>query len=185
MRETGRKLIHISAGIFMLICLNIFGPNSFLVIFFPLLLLGLLMVQFENQRFKVPVISSVFELFERREVMPGKGALWYGITVISSVAFLPLEVAKLVIICLSIGDGFATLIGRNGRFRNPLNRLKTLEGTVSFIFSALIASSLFQMYSPTAVFFIVVAAVAESLEIYLDDNIRIFFVGLFFSLFLF
>ena len=183
MREFGRKLIHIISGIVILFALGYLGKDTFISFGMPLLLVGLITIQFEIQKFRLPVFSTIFSLFERRGVMPGKGAIWYAVGVMISIAFLPNPLMTMVIIALTVGDGFATLLGRYGKFRNPFNPKKTIEGSLWFIASSLVVLNFFFGVSLLSFSFFVVAAVIESFSLHIDDNLRIALLGLCFLVF--
>lgn len=177
MKEFGRKTIHVLGGLVVLLAIALLGTGTFAALSIPLLLIGLVSVQFEIQKFQLPVFSTVFMLFERKEVIPGKGAIWYWISVMIAVSFFSHPLTELAIVCLTIGDGFATIAGRLGKLKNPLNQKKTVEGTLWFIASSLVAFSFFGEITIVSFEFVLCAAVLESLNLYIDDNLRITLLG--------
>lgn len=182
MKEFGRKTIHIIGGLVILLVLSLIGREFFIFLSLHLLFIGLVSIQFEMDKFQVPVFSTIFRLFERKEVVPGKGAIWYAISVIIAIVFFQSPLTELIIICLTIGDGFATLIGRIGNFRNPINKKKTIEGSLWFAASSMLALCFFNIMTLFAFLFIITASIVEALEHYIDDNLRIALLGFFFAL---
>jgi len=117
-------------------------------------------------------LEWLLERFERPGVLAGYGALTFtaaALCILTLLSSQPQIFASLAII--GIGDSASTIIGRRSRTRLPYNARKTVEGTSAF----------FLVSAPLAVYFaglpaLVVcaaAALAESLESKIDDNLII------------
>lgn len=111
----------------------------------------------------------------------------YGIIIASMVLIFPaqIELAMVVTIIIAFGDGSATLAGLLARGRSlPWNRSKSWAGFVAFLLCAIPLSTLAywgeaQPGVPLAVALacvtpaVIVAALAESLPVRMNDNIRV------------
>ncbi|MCX8166318.1 MAG: hypothetical protein N3E37_00490 [Candidatus Micrarchaeota archaeon] len=183
MDETGRKFVHVIGGMSIILFISLFGHTIFLLIALPLLILGMITIQAEHEKFYLPVFSEIYKNFERKNVLPGKGALWFWISVMFAYSFLKPEIALVCVVCLSVGDGFATLIGKKGVFSNPINNKKTLEGQLAFIFTSGLFLFVINKLGAMELFFVIFASIAEVINVDIDDNLRISLIGLIFSLF--
>lgn len=83
------------------------------------------------------------------------------------------DIAYASILILAIGDTAAGFVGRKmGRWRNPLNPKKTIEGSLAFFATSLFAAMLF-VPTQTAIVVAFVAAVVESLPMRINDNLAV------------
>jgi dolichol kinase len=114
------------------------------------------------------VAQSVLRRSEARRLAAAPLTLALGMMV--SLWCLPLRVAQACILIVAVADSAATIIGaRWGRFFWSHNRMKSLEGSVAFLASALVCASVYLPLSsavPLALF----AAVIESLPLQDWDN---------------
>ena len=147
--EFNRQGLHIFIGILIagliLFFTNVWKQNGLIYLEF-LVALGLIVLLIAiNDRIKKsdlpksklhPLSNMIFGTFERIGVTPGYGAFWYGMGVLFSFVFIhDINFLIATIIALGVGDGIATLVGKNGRIKNPLNAEKTIEGTMAFFLS--------------------------------------------------
>ena len=122
--------------------------------------------------YRVPVASWFVDKFERKEArLPGYGSAWFSVGVLLILLLISdVQWEYAAIIVLTLGDGLSTLIGRSGKIRLPYNPDKTLEGSVAFFFGSLLSAVFIGWYAlPLAL----LCAVAESLPVFLDDNLMI------------
>ena len=86
-------------------------------------------------------------LLERKDVLPGKGTLYFAIGVFFCLVFFPLTVVVPAVICLAVLDGVATIVGiRFGRHR--IWKSKSLEGTLAGIGATIVALLILTPLSP-------------------------------------
>ena len=108
--------------------------------------------------------------------MPGWGAITALAGMLIALYIFPQDIAFASILILSIGDGFAALIGKMGKTKTPFSKKKTWEGTLSGILTATIAASFFV---PFYIAFIssIVAMFVELVDFkfkgVIDDNLLI------------
>jgi undecaprenyl-diphosphatase len=131
--------------------------------------------------YHVPLVSRVLHFFEREKdlkIFPGKGPFFFVLGSLLSLLFFERQIALASIAIMAIGDAVATIAGHYfGKYKNPLNQLKHLEGTVLAIIASTVAAFTFV---PFHLAFIgsVAGIVFESLTIrfigsVIDDNLLI------------
>jgi len=177
--ELRRQLLHIIVGIAIISTIILFthlykanGPIYAEFMVFIGLQVMLMAINSRMQGSRNRLLEPLFKTFERAGVSPGYGAFWYGMGVLFSFVFIS-DVNFLIaaIIALGIGDGIATIVGRHGRAKNPLNPEKSLEGTASFFASTAVLS--FPFIGFLSIPFALVTAIVESLPLKFDDNFTI------------
>lgn len=134
-RELKRKAIHISLGFWILFPLVASRIEAFYILAF---FLALVLFVFRPSRW-----VSAFESMARDEDYQFRiliGPLIYILSVTICVFLYPVFISATAIGIMAFGDGFATLVGKKwGRMKNPLDRNKTVEGSVAFFVFSLIA----------------------------------------------
>ncbi|MFH1286076.1 MAG: diacylglycerol/polyprenol kinase family protein [Candidatus Micrarchaeota archaeon] len=177
--ETRRQLVHIFVGILMIaFALLVYqsAPTSWkeiveaaLIIF---LLLGLVIIDLKLKRVKITVVDWLLDVFERPNIMPAHGALWYWVGAMLLISFTSgTRQFCSGIFILSIGDGISTIIGK--RFGNhplPHNKNKTWEGTATFFLASLPA---YFFIGAAAFPLALLCALVESMNLHIDDNFTI------------
>ncbi|MCX6769205.1 MAG: hypothetical protein NT051_00815, partial [Candidatus Micrarchaeota archaeon] len=109
--------------------------------------------------------------FERPGVVPGYGAATFTAASLAILTMLPSQQQMLAsLIILGVGDAASTFFGIRGKRKLPYNRKKTVEGSCAFFIFSL-PSALFA--GAPAVLVAASAALAESLEARMDDNLII------------
>jgi dolichol kinase len=131
---------------------------------------GFLISDATARGYQIPFISPVLDLVDRKEVLPGKGALFFLVSALVSLILFPLRIAILSILALTLVDGVATIAGRAfGRTR--IARGKSLEGSLAGAFISFMAFLFF--LSPLNAFFLAVFAAGVELISPVDDNLVI------------
>ncbi len=137
-KEAKRKVIHIGMGLWMFYPLILSRTPAMMVV---LLMLFLALFVFRPHAW-----TSSFEFMARMEDYSYTyliGPLVYICAIGICVAFYPLFISAAAIGIMAFGDGFATLIGkRYGKTYSPLNKNKTIEGSISFVVFAFIATTI-------------------------------------------
>ena len=170
--ELERQLLHMILGLLALAILLVFGRGILTGMMFFIVIIGLLLVNLTYLGKKTGIVELFVRRFERTNVpFPGWGSACYATGVLLVASFLtdPNVIAASIII-LAIGDGIATLAGKAGRIRLPYNRKKTLEGTVAFFIASLPG---YFFVGDIIIPIALIAAVVESLDLPLDDNVTI------------
>ncbi len=173
-KELKRQLVHLSgsvlAGVYLLL-----GRSPTLT----LSLLGLtaaLFIYISYRRGR-EVLSPIMTSLERKEALkksPARGAVFYFLGISLAILLFPPYITPAVIIITTVGDAFSTLVGlKFGSIKLPYNKDKSLQGSLAFLGSAFVATSL--IISPALAFTgSIMGAVAESLIDKRDeDNIAV------------
>jgi len=174
--EIVRQALHIFMGLFLIFILFIASQIWLihgqiyvaLLIFIGLQVLLIIINDFILHKEK-SLFTYLFSTFERKQFIPGYGAFWYGLGMLFSFVFLTdYKEIIVTIIALGIGDAYSTIIGRKGRFQNPLNSNKTLEGTLAFFSITILLS--YPFIGPLAFLFALFTSICEALPLKVDDN---------------
>lgn len=173
--ELRRQAFHIFLGISLLLLLyfKIFTAWHILII----LCIGAV-ISFISLKYRIPVITSLLELFERKGAHPGRGALCFFVGVLLAIELFPEDIAYAAIIILTLGDSVSHYIGRfHGKWRHPFSDIKLIEGSIAGWIAGAAGALLFVPY-PEAIVAAFFAMAAEATEIefhhrIVDDNILI------------
>ena len=176
--ELARKFIHISSIVLPLSYRYLFNYNKrmTLIVFVSL---GVLSVIIELLRQESKGFRKYFRLFfglmlRQHEVNNLTGASYLLTSAIFSVAFFPPDIAFAAMAFLSIGDTAAALVGMNLGKRKFLNSNKTVEGTLACFVTTFIFGLFIFVEDPIiALFGAVSVCVAETINLKIDDNIKI------------
>jgi dolichol kinase len=170
--ELRRKLFHFFFGIFLIFILIYSGRKNMIIFLSLFLFFGCIMIVLMRQGRKIPIAYWLEETFERENVrFPGYGAFWYVMGALLLALFLgnANEIAA-AIVALAAGDSAATIFGVLGRHPLPYNQRKTVEGSVAFFVFTLPAC---MFVGWIGVELAAIAAVVESLDTPVDDNLLI------------
>ncbi len=177
-QELSRKAVHMVLGTLIVLLGVLFGRDA-LIVFLSVALAGLFAVATLLMKgWRLPLLSRVFDEFERDVDLPGKGAMYFviGSLLVSSFS-QNFGYALAAIAILALGDGFATIVGKLfGRARVAWNKAKSWEGTIAFAVAGALAGYVF--IGLAAVPLSLVLAFAETLPLDVDDNLLIPFVAL-------
>ncbi|MBN1786561.1 MAG: hypothetical protein JW825_06220 [Candidatus Methanofastidiosa archaeon] len=135
MEELKRKALHISMGFWMFYPLILDRVPALMVVA-TMLFLALFIL-------RPHVWKKAFDAIARPEDYGYRyliGPLIYICAIGICVIFYPLFISAASIGVMAFGDGFATLVGKKwGKVKNPIDRNKTLEGSIAFFFFAFLA----------------------------------------------
>jgi dolichol kinase len=181
--EIRRKVVH-SLGVFSILLIQIFGKTNAAVIMLFATIGGFLIAEYRKNREKYKLIKikpldefeekieSEFKTMERRNALPFKGAIEFGVGCFLATILFDEKVAIACIAVLALSDSVSTLIGYYfGKHKLPVNSKKTWEGSTAFFVTSFFILSLFTNYYYAALL-AVIAAAAEMFP-YADDNISI------------
>ena len=171
-KEIERQLFHMIVGIVAIMLLLILGRGYMIAAVFIVLVIGTLLINARMRGKRISLVQWFERRFERDDVVfPGWGSACYAAGALIALTFLTdLGQIAATIFILAIGDGFSSIIGRKGRFRLPWNSNKTLLGTAAFFVSSLPA---FLFAGAAMIPIAAMAAVVESLDLRIDDNLTI------------
>lgn len=177
LKESIRKSIHLSSLIIPFSYRYLLAYNRKLG-FSILLAAFTVSLIIEFYRFWLPGFRKTFhriffQILRRHEMRDFTGATYLLFSAMLCVAFMEAQIAFAGIAFLSIGDTFAAIIGINYGKRKFLNSKKSLEGSIACFVSTLIFGLFFLSHPLLAVSGALAAAVAELVNIPVDDNVKI------------
>ncbi|MCX8195094.1 MAG: hypothetical protein N3G22_03255 [Candidatus Micrarchaeota archaeon] len=169
MKEDERQLVHILLGLFGLAATLALGRIYAAYAMSAVVLAGLVLVHLKLSGKSLGPLEPFLHRFERPGVTPGYGALTMAagsLAIITLLEDASHVLASLVI--LGLGDAGSTLVGLRSKKKLPWSRDKTFGGTAAFVLFSLPA-----VYFAGAISLLVatMAALAESLESNVDDNL--------------
>lgn len=165
--EVSRQLVHISGIIFVVLAQFV---GDLIIIYFFLAAFFFLVyseyVRLEQKRINKVIdymegkIRGIATGLERKKVRRNfMGPFWFYIGCGLTFLLFPFHIATIACVLLSVGDGFATLIGHKFG-KTKLVGKKSMEGMIAFIISGLIVTSFFTPFA-IALSATLVGAVAE------------------------
>lgn len=170
--ETRRQLFHAVFGI--LIAMSIYLLKEFSLIFLiTLLIVAIVSSYLEKRGSRIPAITWIINTFGRSKEIPAKGVIFFIMGALLTFLIFPIEVVVPALIILSLGDSFATMIGKQyGKRKIFYNKEKSWEGTLAGIFAAFIGVSFFVGLN-VAFIASLIAGIFESIDFKVDDNLVI------------
>ncbi|MFH1780383.1 MAG: hypothetical protein ABH803_04590 [Candidatus Micrarchaeota archaeon] len=174
MVELHRQLFHIFSGLTLVFIGALIGKTAFLLFLVSLFLLALLLSNFVVIGFENKLVSFLMHNFDRRDVLPFKGAITYLLGALFAVSMInPFELGLTIIVVLAVGDGFSTLVGYfKGENKLPWNEKKSFEGLAAFVITSFLVLVLLVSWQQ-AVFYSVLLGLVESVDWQVDDNLSI------------
>ena len=171
MNEDERQTFHLALGLALIAMVQLLGVELSAYVVGISLIVGIVLVHIKLSYVSLSrPVEWLIERFERPGVMAGYGAMTFTAAVLCILTLLssqPQILASLAI--LGIGDAASTIVGRRSKRKLPYNARKTYGGTLAFF----IASAPFAIYfaGPAALVVAAAAALAESAESKIDDNL--------------
>lgn len=166
-----RQSFHFALGVAAIALVLALGADISAYIVASALIAGLVLVHFKLRGMHLGPLEHILARLERPGVVAGYGALTFTAAALAILTLLSSQgqmLASLVI--LGFGDSASTFVGLGGKRKLFYNRRKTLEGSCAF-FIASLPAVLFA--GAPALLIAAAAAVAESLEARMDDNLII------------
>ncbi len=172
-KELRRNIFTMLGGLILLLLFLYSGVSEYLIIIF-IFLSGITLLN-NALIFRNGVVSKFLYGLERDNFRLGHGAIWLGIGTCFALSYLSTGLAFSAICMIFIADSISPIIGmRYGKLKLPYNKKKSVAGTASYFFAALILSYIFVGYY--AILVAALGAAIESLPVYLDDNFDVPFV---------
>jgi dolichol kinase len=164
-----RKLTHMWGIFLVLIALNFLNKSQVIMLILALMIFYLAYLK-GRQALNLPVLDKFLE--ERMKEKVDFGPVSYATGMIISLIIFKEQIALASIAILSIGDTFSALVGFfHGKNKIEFNLKKTIEGSLAFFITALIAALFFVDFK-LAFFGALAGAIVEVLPIE-DDNLPI------------
>lgn len=177
--EVKRQLFHLLLGSAIALAVWLLKPAYGNFILIPLVAAVLLLLAAPKLAPKLGASNHLLTHFERKKdakTFPYKGAIFYGVGIFFPIVLLPVELACIVVLILSVGDAASTLVGKfHGRVRIWD---KTLEGSMAFVLFSFMASILFLKLSGRMdlikeVFVLNVIGALVEIQSMVDDNLAV------------
>ncbi|MCX8175435.1 MAG: hypothetical protein N3E51_04480 [Candidatus Micrarchaeota archaeon] len=171
MREEERQFFHVLAALCSIGLVWLFGRQYSSYILSAALVTGLVLVHLKLSHFRLGFVDLLLDRFERPAVTYGYGALTLAAGILCILTLLESQgeiYASLFI--LGVGDAASTLVGMRSRRKLPWSKKKTLGGSAAFLLFSLPAA---YFGGAAAALAAVAAALAESLETDVDDNLMV------------
>ncbi len=170
MNETLRQLVHLLFGIGIAALVLVLDREVSLAVLTGGLFFGLIIADLILRGTRVPLFSLLVDKMDRRDVLPGKGALFFAVSALFCLVFFTPPQVFIAIFVLSVLDAVATIAGRRYGRTRVINE-KSLEGTLAG--AAVTAAVLLPFLSPAPALAVsAVAAVVEHLSP-VDDNLLV------------
>jgi len=173
--EILREAIHIGSFSIPFVCTHILNPHT---VSFIILLITALYIISEFLRIRginLPVTSTITWKTARKPELYeiATAPALFALGIILSLTLFPTPLNYVPITTLTLGDGFATIFGKTlGRTALPLNKGKTLEGSLFGFIFALSGTLLF--VNPTrALISSAIGTLVELLPLPISDNLTI------------
>ena len=171
--EFRRQMFHLFLGI-IIVLLLLFDIINKKTLFLALIIGGILSLL--SMKWKIPVITWLLEIFDRKNVkFPGEGAFYYILGCTLALYLFSFNIALASIMVLALGDSFSHIIGK--QYGKKKFGVKTLAGTLSGIlfgfFGALVFVNASMAFFGAAISMLVEAIELRLKNIVIDDNILI------------
>lgn len=176
--EMRRQIMHMSFGVSIIFLHKIYLINNgFLLFITSIWLMFIILYKY----FKIPVLHSLFAIFEREKHIqrfPGRGVLFFLIGSLFALHFFEINIAFASICILAFGDSVSNIIGRFlGNKKIFYNNKKTWEGIIVGIIFASISASYFvglrNAFIASSIAMIIESIDIEIKNIEIDDNLII------------
>ncbi|MBN2453915.1 hypothetical protein JXB11_00040 [Candidatus Woesearchaeota archaeon] len=173
--EIRRQAFHIAVGLFSVFLIS-YGLAGWE--FFALVAVAGSIVSLISTKRRLPIISWFLAAFERKDKIPGKGAIFFMVGIALSLLLFEEEIALASVMILTLGDSLSHLFGRFfGKVKHPWNSYKLIEGTLLGFAAGAIGAAAFVPWIEA----IIASAIAMTVEGFelrfrsraVDDNLII------------
>ena len=172
-KEIRRQALHIVFGGAIIASAVFFGMALAVTLLAGALAIGIVGVGLVMLGCPVPFAHEILDTFERKGVIPGKGAMHYASGCLLLMTLAPASFALAMVAVLAFGDGASTIVGRTwGKNKLPWNSKKSWAGTAAF-FAFGAASAAFFIPLASALAYSLVLALIETIPAEIDDNLLV------------
>lgn len=172
-KELRRQALHVIFGAAIIALALFLGMPLAVTLLACALAMGIFGVGLVMLGYKVPFTTEILDTFERKKVIPGKGAMHYAAGSLLLMTFSQASFALAMIAVLAFGDGASTIVGRTwGKKKLPWNASKSWLGTAAFFALGAVASAFF-IPLPSALAYAFLLALIETIPADVDDNLLV------------
>ncbi|MFH1106011.1 MAG: diacylglycerol/polyprenol kinase family protein [Candidatus Aenigmatarchaeota archaeon] len=180
--EITRKMVHI-LGVLLIPAMHVFGKlntaafcalASIFLIFYPLAQERLehRLVRHVTRRVN-GLINFMERKAEKKLLIRYAGAVYFFLASAAVIFIFPIGIASVSIAVLSLGDGFAALVGGLwGKHKFSFHKNRSWEGSLAF-FAASLAGTMYLTNPVAAIMASLVGALVEILPVGIDDNVSV------------
>lgn len=178
--EVLRNMVHAAIGMAVIGVALLSGIEWAVLLLAFGVLAGMVIMHFRMRKIPMPFFDILLDALERPGVVPAKGATTYALGMLLALAFLPrLDAGLAVVAVLAFGDSASTIAGRAlGGMKWPHNGKKTVAGSAAFVLVGSVAA--YPFIGAGALLLSTVCALAETLDLSIDDNLVIPATGILF-----
>jgi phytol kinase len=170
MDEVPRKIVHLFFGLGIAVFILIAPKDLVLFALIVSIYLGFIFSDAIIRGYRLPLISHIVDVLERKDAVPGKGTLFFLLSAFVCLVFFPPGIVIPAIVALSVVDGVATPVGRRFGTHRIFNG-KSAEGTLTAIVAAAVALMVF--LDPVIAWLTALIAGLVELLSPIDDNLVI------------
>jgi len=170
MDEFLRKISHLAFGLLIVGGIIALPEPIMISLLILSVFVGFIISDAIQRGYYIPFISVLIDRLERKDAIPGKGAIYFAISCLFCLIFFEKDIVVPAIAALAILDSIATIIGlRYGRNRIPNG--KSLEGS----FAGIVVTLLALLFVLPPIQALAASFVAGVVEIFspVDDNLTI------------
>lgn len=177
-KELRRQALHLLFGVTVIALALFFGMQLAVILLASALVIGIFGVGLVMLQYKVPLAAEILDAFERKKVVPGKGAMHYAAGCLLLMTFAPADFALAMIAVLAFGDGASTVAGKIwGKKKLPWNSGKSWVGTAAFFAFGAVSAAFFLPFADALAYSLLLALI-ETVPADVDDNLLIPVSGL-------
>lgn len=168
----GRQILHLTAGISLVYIIKIWGMGAGLFVSGLALIVALLLSEAVASGIRVPLVNEIVEKFERREIRPMTGVIYYAMgSLLTILVFGNQNAVFAGILALAFLDSFATGFGvMFGKVEFIKNR--SVEGILAGFVGCYLICSTF-LPAPSAFTVAIVGSAVDVAGLPVDDNLTI------------
>jgi len=173
--EILRATIHIGSFLITLICKYLLNPHMVSLIVFLITAVYVISEILRIRGINLPITSTItWKTAKKPELYEFTTApIFFALGIILSLTLFDTPINYVVITILTLGDGFATTFGRTiGRTTFPINKGKTVEGSIGGFLFAFLGALLF-INPIKALLGAATGILVELLPLPLNDNLTI------------
>ncbi len=169
--ELRRNTIQILLGVAFISLFHFLQPATSKLALIYSIFFGLLLGNYAILNKKSAISRALYGL-ERKRTTLGYGGIWLGLGALLAAALLSPKLAIVVFCAIFLADSFSTIVGVT--IKSPklfYNKGKSIAGSLAFF--VVTAAASYPLIGIYALYIAFVAALVESLPLWIDDNLSV------------
>ncbi len=176
MDEFYRQVIHLCFGVLMALMIISVHPLFVAFLLVISIFIGAIFTDLISKGYFIPLISGLVKHLDRKDIIPGRGALFFVIGILTPLFIFPPVLVFLGVLVHSFMDSVTTIVGINFGNHRIYNE-KSVEGTLAgFIMNLFVLTMFMNQFWFLNPFVVIVTALVASLcelLIPVNDNLLI------------